>query len=549
MPPVGLISQQYTFVHFSEEDRAQRCALCLRPDCSSCVSSPDSYLAHKECLDIRTNLPLSGKATCEEIWDIGVATKPWSISPMEETVFKPSKEELEILFPRLENSDTKNLVQKLLDLPDELFRMIMWQKADRSTLARITLVSQFKMDLIHKLKYKWPLPELDFTNPELRKLGFAFLGVYYQPFIKSLNPPADQSVIRLGVDYLGVRTAEILERYPATGRQQARNSTWYIIERFCRARAQFKIGPFLRIVSLGHEKVQMWNVMNPPQHGSYHSAGRHSISPRRTRCIDMRAVTGLTVFCDNRSIYGIYAHRADEMAVDAYRSLHPTCQHTVMWRYFPFQPKEVITRAWIRENSGFASGTILVIYTSRDRRCFFGACDEGDQTSYQVLCDAPLEHLLYDDPALGGAISWFGAAPKPSSLQTDPKDDGNDPEFHHTHASLMHVVQAEIYYDDYGASTGILFRYLDGSFESIGQRRVGLSTTKVTQVDLPLRIHFRAFEIETHDHRMLLCRRQCVEVQLSSGDSELLFREWQSQDMAGTVTWSFTLRKDIVYLS
>jgi len=293
----------------------------------------------------------------------------------------------------------------------------------------------------------------------------------------------------------------------------------------------------------------MWNVINPPEHGSYHSTGRYLTSPRQTRSIDMRGVTGLTVFCDNRSIYGVHAHRADEMAIGTYQSLHPTCQHTVMWRYFPFQPKEVVTRAWIRENSGFANGTILVIYTSRDRRCFFGAYSEGEQASYQVLCDVPLKHLLYDDPALGGAISWFGAAPKPSSSQTDPEDDRSDPEFHHTHASLMHVVQAEVYGDDYGASTGVLFRYSDGSLESIGQRRVGLSTTKIIQVNLPSQIHFRAFEIKTHDHRMLPYRRQCVEVQLSSGNSELLFKEWHSQDMVGTVTWSFTLRKDIVHLS
>jgi len=257
IPPVGLMSQQYTFVHFSDEDGAQRCALCLRPACSSCVSSPDSYLAHKECLDIRANL-LPGKATCEEIWDVGVAIKPWSISPMEETVFKPSKEELEICFHNLEDSDTKKLVQRLLALPDELFRMIIWEKADRSTLARITLVLQFNMDLIRKLKRKWRLAELDFTSPQLCVLGFAFLGVYYQPFIKDANPLTDQSVIRLGVDYLGIRTAEILEEYPATGRQQPGKCAWYIIERLYRARAQFKIvlsGPFLRMVSRGHEKV------------------------------------------------------------------------------------------------------------------------------------------------------------------------------------------------------------------------------------------------------------------------------------------------------
>jgi len=153
----------------------------------------------------------------------------------------------------------------------------------------------------------------------------------------------------------------------------------------------------------------------------------------------------------------------------------------------------MITRAWVHENSGFADGTILVvrtqehrrwlqrltstkIQTSRDRRCFFGACPERERASYQVLCDVSMKHLLYDEPALGGAITWFGATPMPSLLsQTSPEEDGSDPDFHYTHASLLCVDQAEIYYDDHGVSTGVLFSYSDGSSESIGQRRVGLS--------------------------------------------------------------------------
>lgn len=161
-----------------------------------------------------------------------------------------------------------------------------------------------------------------------------------------------------------------------------------------------------------------------------------------------------------------------------------------------------------------------------------------------------MRQLLYDEPALAEPISWFAATPKLSlSSQMDLEDDGNDRDLHHTRASLMHVLQAEIYSDDHGASTGILFRYLNGSSECIGQRRMGLSTTNVAKVNHPNRIYFRNFEIKTYDHRMLPCKRQCVEVQFALRDSDLHSREWQSQDMVGIVTWSFTLRKDIVQLS
>ena len=254
MPSVGLMSQRYTMVYFSGQDAAQRCALCLRPACSSCISSPDSYLAHQECLDIRAHL-LPGKATCKEIWDVGVATKPWLISPAEETIFKPSKRELETRLHKLENTDTKRLVQKLVALPDELFRMIMWEKADHSTLARITLVSQFNNGLIHQLKPKLPLAELEFTSAQSHIFDFTFLGIHYQPVIKNANPPTDTAVLRLGVDHLGIRTAEILEEYPAICRQELGNCAWYIIERLYRARTQFKLALSVR------RNVQIFDVL------------------------------------------------------------------------------------------------------------------------------------------------------------------------------------------------------------------------------------------------------------------------------------------------
>jgi len=101
----------------------------------------------------------------------------------------------------------------------------------------------------------------------------------------------------------------------------------------------------------------------------------------------------------------------------------------------------------------------------------------------------------------------------------------------------MHVVQAEVYSDEHGGSTRVLFRYSDDSSEYIGQRRVGMSTIKTTKVNHPDQIGTRSFEIKTHDHRMLPCSRQCVEISLSLGDAELRPEEWQSQGMIGSVTW------------
>lgn len=86
--------------------------------------------------------------------------------------------------------------------------------ADRFTLARIALVSQFTAPVLDELKYKRPLTNLDFTSAQLYTYKFLFLGVQYEPFLKGVQPITDQSVLRLGLNHLRIRKIEILEDYP-----------------------------------------------------------------------------------------------------------------------------------------------------------------------------------------------------------------------------------------------------------------------------------------------------------------------------------------------
>jgi hypothetical protein len=71
------------------------------------------------------------------------------------------------------------------------------------------------MDLVHKVP-KPPLAEFEsnFTDTQLYAFDFTFLGIYYHPFFKSTYPLIDTLVIKLGVDHLGIRTAEMLEGHP-----------------------------------------------------------------------------------------------------------------------------------------------------------------------------------------------------------------------------------------------------------------------------------------------------------------------------------------------
>ena len=101
--------------------------------------------------------------------------------------------------------------------------------------------------------------------------------------------------------------------------------------------------------------------MNPPEEGSYHSFGKCPTSPRRTRCIEMDGVTGLTVFCSPTTIYAIHGHRAHETALDTYRTLQSNHQRTAIWCYFPLQNGEVITRAWARKTATFTRDDAVLV--------------------------------------------------------------------------------------------------------------------------------------------------------------------------------------------
>lgn len=78
----------------------------------------------------------------------------------------------------------------------------------------------------------------------------------------------------------------------------------------------------------------------------------------------MSLVTGLTVFCSNRFIYNIHAHYTDDTAMSIYNNLGLSKQETVLWVYFPFAAGELITKAWVYDNSHFVTGSILRVSIS-----------------------------------------------------------------------------------------------------------------------------------------------------------------------------------------
>jgi hypothetical protein len=169
-----------------------------------------SYLAHKNCFPKGVSK--------EAFWTLGVALEAWFPSMKNELIFRPSKIVLQDYLGR-----------GFITLPDELFQMILWDSAPRSTLARLGVALQFNTDVIKSLSSsaKQSL-EFEFLNPALRAFAINLLGISYRPFLSESSSISDNSVIRLTLDHFGIRKAEILSQYPGPGESRSQPGTFYV---------------------------------------------------------------------------------------------------------------------------------------------------------------------------------------------------------------------------------------------------------------------------------------------------------------------------------
>lgn len=133
-------------------------------------------------------------------------------------------------------------------------------------------------------------------------------------------------------------------------------------------------------------------------------------------------------------------------------------------------------------------------------------------------------------------------------IQVHPKSliTNNNLGYFCTYASLVGVDEAEIY-REHKACTGVLFRYSDGSFEMLGERRVGLSTITTTRVFRPTKIHYRRFRTVVEDNQESFPRER-IDIKFSNDkiDNMPLSTDWwYNGDMEGTAVWKFTPGEDI----
>lgn len=202
----------------------QEVLVCEYPPHDPSKGYMNSYLAHEDCVP--------QGITMEAFWGLGRVLFPWFSSPTQELIFRPSKNALQSYIGR-----------KFAEIPDEIFQMILWDYAPRSTIARLGVSLQFNADFIKSLS-SFPVEqslEFDFLNPDVRFFALDFLGICYRPFLSDSTTIGDNSMIRITLDHYGIRSVKILDEYPTTKSSRSQPGTWYILENLSQARQNFKL--------------------------------------------------------------------------------------------------------------------------------------------------------------------------------------------------------------------------------------------------------------------------------------------------------------------
>ena len=185
-----------------------------------------------------------------------------------------------------------------------------------------------------------------------------------------VQSPDRSLVVRLTIDYRGIRQVERLPRRPPY--QQFRSDSMaFAIQDEDQLRdiiVQFKVrllsGKVINIRLLGlmwHQYnvlrlelpgktlgFHIWDMPNPPDWKDCRFSG-HVPQSTRFRTIDLRGVTGLTFFFAFSKVYGIHAHTPTlPYATRTFKHLSKRRQAGVTWLYLPIPTGEEIIALGVR---------------------------------------------------------------------------------------------------------------------------------------------------------------------------------------------------------
>ncbi|RDL34363.1 uncharacterized protein BP5553_07491 [Venustampulla echinocandica] len=462
------------------------------------------------------------------------------------------------------STDVYKLLKGILELPMELRNMIATYSSD-SMLWRPVNVLSWGADIFEKLQ---TLPVHTICAGELNQLSIR--NWVNSNVSQPLGPRGTSNAprfLRIGIDISGVQFIEPLDDRPVSRDSRFPDCFRYIVEEIDKLKPLKLMtnGLFYCIEAPTDQSIipTLWNIPNPPDLSTFRVAPTRNTKPRRMSLISIDSdLTGISIFCTPRQIYGIHAHTAlYPSAMPAWGRLSRASKVELLWVYFPLNAGESIYEAWIRRRAGHPSTTfpMLMLKTNFGRFCMYGPNRGPDYLEYRVSClaDKGISQIVHEDPEPGDPIQYFGVFP---TLDTEPQrqqlprlhsgptvDRGWCNDFLCTEARLENVIEARCFvigmenHGDYNQDTcmGVLLTYSTGMQEALGRCCVGLYES-ITVKD-PVAFHWRKSRTV----------RGIDGVCVGFSSDEVKFNTltevgWQTTKMSGKAVWWFDFNR--VYL-
>ncbi|KAL7789021.1 hypothetical protein V8C37DRAFT_411385 [Trichoderma ceciliae] len=461
--------------------------LCRYQDCSRCFTSPEFAPVHYDCyVMFKENSNIKNPNVLHRtLWIIAAWKKPWlGARPLHLPYRHVDVGGLEIAAEAFGLPE----LSRLSKLPIELLDSIHDYSED-SLLWRC----------VSALKSAADASNLDDEPSSIIPLATILSWERYGG-IQSAAPKSLPPVMRVTMDADSISKVERLAMHPQYAGECHKHFAYIVtdgdIETEPANSASPKNGRLRLQLTRGQCAPPIWNTPAP------FSLSRNGVpgqfSWRRFYVIEMAAVRGITFFFLKGELFGIHAHYSEEeSALSTYERFPFRLKPNIIWIYLPVSRGDPITHLALTGNQ-------------QSHFRILGPTILGSQiigminfTGYSFLKAAPIT-LSYAEPQEGRSVWLFNkdsnrtCMPNSYAVPVGPSNFGAS--IYCSHANLEHVSSATIFHrPDDQTCRGILFQYLDGTSQTVGQCRMHFDRT-VTVVN-PQAFCFRiTFQPSTPTH-------------------------------------------------
>ncbi|KUI63587.1 hypothetical protein VM1G_10402 [Cytospora mali] len=455
--------------------------LCQNLRCRTCDTSPECAAVHYQCFKTFVKyceLPIY--QALDYLWTIAFFRRPWAKTPR--LYLKPQRR---VNYGELRRIAYNTDLAGLQSMPLELLDMIR-QFSPHTYLWRLITV----LDLSRRATTSaQPLSTLALQSIESWKRG-------EQPAIV-LNK--SRTAVRIIIDSDGIRKIECLSAQPGFVQESSSHQA-YIVEEAARlsgVKVHIKDGLLRLHLPSSTISLPIWDTPCPPKLADCYFQPKLRQHWQRFRTANLEETRGMTFFYSMGRICGIYAHSLTETcALSIFERFSKTLQPYLVWIYLPIARKDRIIELGTRKVTN--DGLCIRVCTELSGVSVLGPHYQS-ATDDRWFCSSKPVSLAFNEPSdnqrspvsLGAYNPSCSATEEPRQLEPLHYEQQHIGHFtYFSSAPLNEIYCAYVFEDEgNGLCRGILFEYISGGSQAVGQCRLGVDLRR--KYILPSAICFR----------------------------------------------------------